>query len=153
MSYLPGQPAAHPVSGQVCPVYAVDIEGFTRPGRDERTRLRLRGCLYGMLRKASVSCGLARDDGFVQVTGDGAVLVLPPGIAAQPLISPWPDRLRHLIRHHDKMSSDAARIRLRVAVSVGPVHRDQHGVTCTGPSCCVTPACLTPPCPSSWRPR
>jgi hypothetical protein len=45
------------------------------------------------------------------------------------LISPFLDLLRTGLRFHNKMSSDAAQIRLRMALHSGSVVFDDHGVT------------------------
>jgi hypothetical protein len=38
-----------------------------------------------------------------------------------------PERLRRLVRRHNRVSCEAARIQLRVAAHIGPVHNDGHG--------------------------
>jgi hypothetical protein len=60
--------------------------------------------------------------------GDGVLVVVPPGIASTGIIDPLPERLRSLIRGHNRISSDAAGIQLRAAAHIGPVDHDDHGV-------------------------
>jgi class 3 adenylate cyclase len=43
-------------------------------------------------------------------------------------VDPIPGRLARLVRRHNRLSREAARIQLRVAVHIGPVHLDSHGV-------------------------
>lgn len=43
------------------------------------------------------------------------------------LVHPIPDKLLVLVRRHNRVSCDAARIQLRVATHIGPVHHDGHG--------------------------
>jgi hypothetical protein len=45
-------PAASPASGQVCAMLAFDIVGFTRPDRDEETRIHIHKVLYEILRES-----------------------------------------------------------------------------------------------------
>lgn len=52
---------------------------------------------------------------------------VPQSCDATGLVDPIPDRLRRLIRRHNRVSCEAARIQLRVAAHVGPVHNDGHG--------------------------
>jgi hypothetical protein len=118
---------ASPVDGQMCAVFAADIFGFTRPDRDEDIRRYLHEKLYEYLRRAFEDSGLPWEGCFVEDRGDGALIVIPPGISFKGLIHPLPERLRSLIRRHNHVSREAAGIQLRTAVHVGPVDHDGHG--------------------------
>ncbi len=59
--------------------------------------------------------------------GDGALVVIPPAVPAWRVIDPLPERLRSLIRRHNRVFRDPARIQLRAAFHMGPVHHDNHG--------------------------
>jgi hypothetical protein len=50
--------AAPPADGQLCTVFAVDISGFTRPGRDDEIRLYLHEKLYDVLERAFDGSGI-----------------------------------------------------------------------------------------------
>lgn len=106
---------------------AVDIAEFTRADRDDEIQLHLRTCLYGLLREALGRSGMSWDQGLHEDRGDGAVMIFPPDQAAQPIVDAFPDRLRCLIRRHNRFSCEPVRMQLRVAVHVGPVYRDEHG--------------------------
>jgi class 3 adenylate cyclase len=67
------------------------------------------------------------DQGQHEDRGDGAVMIFSPDQAAQPIVDAFPDRLRCLIRRHNRFSCEPVRMQLRVAVHVGPVYRDEHG--------------------------
>jgi class 3 adenylate cyclase len=121
-------PAASPASGQVCAMLAFDIVGFTRPDRDEETRIHLHKALYEILREALQGSGLPWDRCHHEDRGDGALVIAPPDIPAHGIIHPFPDRLHGLIRLHNRMSSPAARIQVRAAAHIGPVYRDDHGL-------------------------
>ncbi len=113
--------------GQLCGLFAVDIAGFNGSRRDDDIQIYIHTSLYEMLRAAFDKSdvpwfGCARED-----RGDGVLVVVPPMIPVAGLVDPIPERLRGLIRRHNRVSCEAAQIQLRVAVHVGPVHNDGHG--------------------------
>jgi hypothetical protein len=127
VTQLTGHDAAPRISGQVCAMLAVDIAESTRPDRDEEIQLYLRFSLYGLLREALGTCGMPWDQCLYEDRGDGVVVIFPPGLAAQPLINSLPERLRDLIRRHNRFSCEPVRMQLRVAANIGPVYCDEHG--------------------------
>ena len=118
---------APPTDGQLCTLFAVDIAGFTSPGRDDEIRLYLHEELYEVLEKAFDGSGIPWADCFHEDRGDGALIVVPPGVACKGIIDPLPERLRGLIRRHNHVSCQAAGIQLRAAAHIGPVEHDGHG--------------------------
>lgn len=116
-----------PSGGQVCAMLAVDIAEYTRADRDDEIQLHLRTCLYGLLREALGGAGMSWDQGQHEDRGDGAVVIFPPDLAAQPIIDAFPERLGCLIRRHNRFSCEPVRMQLRVAANIGPVYRDEHG--------------------------
>lgn len=116
-----------PAGGQVCALFAVDIAGFTRPDRDDDVRIFMREELYRILERAFDGSGIPWTACFREDRGDGALVIVPPGIAAKGIIDPLPERLCSLIRRHNHVSSAAAHIQLRVAAHLGPVYHDGHG--------------------------
>jgi len=116
-----------PADGQMCAVFAVDISGFTRPDRDDEIRLYLHEKLYEYLQIAFDSSGIPWQGCFNEDRGDGALIVVPPGISFKGLIHPLPERLRGLIRRHNHVSRESAAIQLRAAAHIGPVDYDGHG--------------------------
>ncbi|MBV9447120.1 MAG: hypothetical protein JO345_14665 [Streptosporangiaceae bacterium] len=127
MTAVSGSPAASLATGQVCGMFAVDIAGYTRPDRDDDIRLYLHEELYRLLERAFNGSGVPWTACIHEDRGDGVLIVLPPGIAFTGIIDPLPDRLRGLIRRHNHVSCDAARIQLRAAAHIGPVSHDGHG--------------------------
>jgi hypothetical protein len=119
--------ATPPTDGQVCGLFAVDIVGFTRPDRDDDIRLHLHEELYKFLQKAFDDSDIPWADCFCEDRGDGALVVVPPGIAFKAVIDPLPERLRRLVRRHNHLSSQAAGLQLRAAAHIGPVEHDGHG--------------------------
>jgi class 3 adenylate cyclase len=125
----PGEPSASalPVDGQVCTIFAVDIVGFTRPDRDDDIRRYLHNSLYELLEKAFDGSGISWAECYHEDRGDGALVVMPPGIPARGIIDPMPERLRRLIRRHNHVSCAEAGLQLRAAVHIGPVDHDGYG--------------------------
>lgn len=121
-------PAAPPVSGQVCAMFAVDIAGFTRADRDTEICLYLRRSLYQILQDAFQGSGLPWAECHHEDRGDGALVILPPHIPGYGVIDPLPERLRSLVRRHNRVSRESAQMQLRAAASIGPVDRDDHGL-------------------------
>ena len=128
MIEIPGDAATQPASGQVCPMFAVDIAGFTRADRNSEIRLYLRRSLYQILQEAFQGSGLPWAECHHEDRGDGALIIVPPHIPGYGIIDPLPDRLRGLIRRHNRLSCEAAQMQLRAAATIGPVDRDDHGL-------------------------
>jgi hypothetical protein len=123
---LPARPSAR-ADGQLCTLFAVDIAGFTRPDRDDDIRLYLHERLYGMLQKAFDGSGIPWTACWHEDRGDGALVVIPPGVSSLNLVGPLPERLCGLVRRHNHVSRDAAQIQLRAAAHFGLVEHDGHG--------------------------
>jgi class 3 adenylate cyclase len=122
----PAQPAFSP-DGQICAMLAVDIAGFTRPDRDDDIRGYLHEELYGFLRKALDDSGIPWAECYREDRGDGALVVVPPGISPKGIIDPFPERLRALVRFHNHVSRPTAGIQLRAAVHIGMAVHDGNG--------------------------
>jgi len=108
-------------------MFATDIADFTRQDRDEETQSYLRHVLYGILREAFTACGIAWGDCVQQDCGDGALVILPPGMSPHTIIAPFPERLRHLIGRYNRFATPPARLQIRAALNIGPVYRDENG--------------------------
>lgn len=128
MIETPGQPRVQPARGQVCAMFACDIADFTRADRDDDIQLHLRDALYDMLRDAFSGSGIVWEHCEYHDRGDGALIMIPPGIPANVMIDPLPERLGGLIRRHNRIVKEPARMQLRVAVNIGLVYRDDHGI-------------------------
>jgi hypothetical protein len=111
----------------VCGLFAIDIAGFNGTRRDEDIQLYLHRSLYDMMESAFDSSGVPWRDCVHEDRGDGALIVIPPTIATAGLVHPLPDKLLALVRRHNRVSCGAARIQLRLAAHIGPVHHDGHG--------------------------
>ena len=114
--------------GQVCAALAVDITGFTRPDRDDIIRRHLHEQLYRMVPAALDASGVPWARCLSEDRGDGVFVIVPPEVPVRGIIDPFPERLGALIRHHNHVSCEAARLQLRAAVHIGPVEHDGYGI-------------------------
>ena len=121
-----GSPSVSP-DGQLCGLFAVDIAGFNCLRRDDDIQAYVHESLYTMLRAAFDKSGVPWFTCAHEDRGDGVLLIVPPVIPVAGLVDPIPERLRNLVRRHNRVSCEAARIQLRVAAHIGPVHNDGHG--------------------------
>jgi class 3 adenylate cyclase len=113
-------------SGQICGLFAVDIVAFAGPRRDDDIQMYIHESLYAMLRSAFDRSDVPWAHCSHEDRGDGVFVVVPPTIPAARAVL-IPDRLRPLIRRHNRVSCEAARIQLRIAIHLGPVYDDGHG--------------------------
>jgi hypothetical protein len=91
----------------------------------------LRTALYDRLRESFERSGVPFHQCYCEDRGDGAIVVVPSRIGTAVLVSPLVDRLRAGLRRHNEVSSEIARIRLRVALHTGEVGTDDHGIVGT----------------------
>jgi hypothetical protein len=124
---LPNGSGAWPADGQACAMCAVDIAGFTRPDRDEETQAHLRHVLYGAVRESFAASGIGWGECAQQDRGDGLLVIIPPGVPPHVIIEPLLERLRYLIRRHNRLSVAVAQIQVRAALNIGPVYSDENG--------------------------
>ncbi|MFD0684344.1 cyclic nucleotide-binding domain-containing protein [Actinomadura fibrosa] len=116
-------------AGQNCSILFTDIAGFSDAvHRDDTDRLAVRSAMYGFLRDAFRASRVPWDACHREDRGDGALIVVPPGVPTAAVIDPMIARLAALLRRHNRRSSRAVRIQLRVALHVGPVMPDAEGV-------------------------
>lgn len=113
--------------GQLCGLFAVDIVGFNGLRRDDDIQIYVHESLYEMLHIAFDRSDVPWFSCVHEDRGDGVLVIVPPIIPVAGLVDLIPERLRRLVRRHNRVSCEAARIQLRVAAHVGPVHNDGHG--------------------------
>jgi len=111
----------------MCGLFAVDIAGFTAPERDEEIQRRIHKEMYDMLKDAFNGSGVRWKHCTREDRGDGALIVIPPRISAAALVGPIPERLREEIRRYNGVVREPARIQMRAAAHIGPVHHDGNG--------------------------
>lgn len=115
---------------QHCSLIAADIADFSRPDRDDEIQLHLRTSLYEIFGAAFRDIEIAWEgphDLHREDRGDGLTVVFMPHISTGLLVSQLLDPLLAKLRHHNKVSSPAAQIQLRLALHAGLVTRDANG--------------------------
>jgi hypothetical protein len=114
------------LDGQLCGLFGVDIVGFNGWRRDDDIQMYVHKSLYEMLEAAFDGADVPWSCCVHEDRGDGALVVVPPMIPVAGLVT-VPERLRFLVRRHNHVSCDAARVQLRVAMHIGPVRYDGYG--------------------------
>lgn len=106
-------------------ILAVDVEGFGA-WRTNPDLLAVREGLYRCLRKAFAQSGIPFHTCYHEDRGDGALFLIPPEVPKQFLVTGLPTALCAALRQHHEECG--IRIRLRLALHAGEVHRDDYGV-------------------------
>lgn len=111
-----------------CSIVAFDVVAFGDRRRDDDVQLYVRAALYRILEKAFGAVGVPWRACHREDRGDGVLVVVPAQVSTELLISPLAERVRAGLRRHNKLSSEAAQIRLRMVLHAGHVYFDAHGV-------------------------
>jgi hypothetical protein len=112
-------------------VAAVDIAGFSRLHTAEQVAVQ--ADLTKALEIAAAAAGLDRELWNVQVSGDGELAVLPPGIDGSRLVADYPRELERALAVINRTRRPAGRLRIRVALHHGPVAAGLLGPAGTAP--------------------
>lgn len=111
-----------------CSVLLTDIAGFGDPKRNDGDRAFMRKQLYEILRSALAVSGVPWTACYHEDRGDGVLVVLPPTHPTMRLIDPLVPELADRLRQHNRRASEVVQIRLRAALHIGPVGRDDEGL-------------------------
>ncbi|MGI5169268.1 cyclic nucleotide-binding domain-containing protein [Spirillospora sp. CA-253888] len=122
----PGRPTW---AGRMCTILFTDIVGFGASHWSDDDRLNVRRAMYDLLRRAMEDSGVPWDALHREDRGDGALLVLPPDAPTGTAVDPMLARLAEGLRRHNREAAGSQRFRIRVALHVGPVVLDDHGVS------------------------
>jgi class 3 adenylate cyclase len=106
-------------------IMVVDIVGSSR--WNNRMQLRAREVLRRVMRAAFGSAGIEWHQLDVEDRGDGMIIFVPPSVSKVDLLVPLIPRLATLVHEHNASVGDVLRMRLRVSVHAGEVHRDVDG--------------------------
>lgn len=106
----------------------VDIADFTRPDRTEAHQSVMQEGLYRVLQDAFADVGVDWDACVVEDRGDGAMMLMPPGVSNGRLADWLPGRVVAGLRRHNAVHSPEARIQLRVGLHAGEVSQNDRGV-------------------------
>ena len=111
-----------------CSVLLTDIAGFGDPKRNDGDREAMRKDLYKILQSALAVSGVPWTACYHEDRGDGVLIVLPPTFATMRMIDPLVPELADRLRQHNRRHSEVVQIRLRAALHIGPVGRDDGGL-------------------------
>jgi class 3 adenylate cyclase len=106
-------------------IMVLDVTGFGRLGN--RAQLQVRTALNSAVRAAFRGGGVRWSGLAVEDRGDGAIILVPPTVSKVDLLDPVVPNLAALIRRHNETAGPGLRIRLRVSLHAGEVHRDATG--------------------------
>ena len=114
-----------------CVILAVDIEGFGSPMRSDPLRASLRRHLHQYVDHSLMDVGVSPRQVLLRHDlGDGVLILLDPDLPLRRLLDVAVNTLASRLANHNRVTpSQAARLRLRVAVHRGALIRDAHGYT------------------------
>src|SRR3954451_1165942 len=112
-------------------ILGVDIEGFADRRRTNPDQILVREGLYRCLQAAFARSGIAWGLCYCEDRGDGALILVPPEIPKNLLVGRFPQELSSALQTHNEAHAEESRIRVRLVVHGGEVHRDGHGVVGT----------------------
>jgi hypothetical protein len=99
--------------------------------RDVEVQVAMREALYRVLTDAFDRALLPWENCLHEDRGDGVLVIIPARMPSAMVVDPLVAHIRAGLRRHNRLSSDAAQIKLRVAVHIGEVHGDAHGLVGT----------------------
>lgn len=115
-------------TSQHCVLFAVDIAQFTAAGRDDEVQLALRDALYRLLIESFDGSGIPWQSCMHEDRGDGVVVVIPAHMPTITVVDPLVEQIQLRLRRYNRLASAVAQVRLRLAVHIGEVYRDGHGL-------------------------
>jgi hypothetical protein len=101
-----------------------DICGSGRLGMAAKHQTR--AGMYAAFAEAFDAVGVTAGEIHQEDRGDGILAALDPGVPPAPMVGRWVDTLYECLREHN--TGHAARLRMRVAMHVGPVAHDGMGL-------------------------
>ncbi|SNR58597.1 cyclic nucleotide-binding domain-containing protein [Actinomadura mexicana] len=117
------------LTGQDCTIVFTDVVGFGSSGRTEADRAAIRRVLFQSLEESFAAAGVSWAACHREDRGDGALLVVPPGVPVSAPADPLGRALAERIDRHNRGAAEGQRFQVRVAVDAGPVHAGPEGVT------------------------
>lgn len=103
----------------------LDVAGFGRLGN--LAQLQVRTALNTAVRAAFRTGGVRWSALAVEDRGDGAIILAPPTVSKLDLLDPVIPNLAARLREYNAAAGPGLRVRLRVSVHAGEVHRDATG--------------------------
>jgi hypothetical protein len=118
-----------PLAGEHVSMLLVDVAGFGNRTRTNADQLRVRQGMYTALEAAFAACEVPWASCEVGDRGDGAMVLVPSDVSKNRLARRLPELVAAALTEHNKAVHGPARIRLRMVLHAGEVHRDGHGPT------------------------
>jgi class 3 adenylate cyclase len=109
----------------------VDVEGFASPYRTNADQTAVRAGLYRALDEAFTTSGVPLRECYHEDRGDGALILVPPEVPKNILVTGIPGGLAAALHEHNRTHHRQACVRLRMAIHAGEVLGDEHGVAGT----------------------
>jgi tetratricopeptide (TPR) repeat protein len=106
-------------------IVAMDVAGSGI--LDDPLQLQIRADLHDIVAAVLAGQSLNLRDVHVTDLGDGLRLIVPPAISPRYVLDPFIANLATALKARHKISGEVARLRLRMAVHMGLVHRDGYG--------------------------
>ncbi|MEU0068461.1 hypothetical protein ABZ027_02620 [Streptomyces sp. NPDC006332] len=97
----------------------LDIQGSSRPSRDDSVLPTLRAAQTRLIAEALGQQGVDQDSYALRSRGDGGRYDFRPGVSPVPVVEAVTGRLPGLLRRHNKQSSEALQLVLRLVVHGG----------------------------------
>jgi hypothetical protein len=120
--------APYKLYGEDCPILIADISSFGGHGRTCADRKEIRLVMYSSLQAALEHSGVSWASCHCIDRGDGAIIIAPPDTSFASIIDPLLGRLADALRQHNDRAAEGTRIQLRVALHVGSIVSDSHGI-------------------------
>jgi hypothetical protein len=108
-------------------IMTVDVAGYNNPSRTMAHLREVHEGLWRVLRTTFAETGIPWDVCFVENTGDGAMILLPPEIAKADLVAQLPSRMRDELCRYNHVHAPEAQVHLRMALHAGEVAKGSHG--------------------------
>jgi tetratricopeptide (TPR) repeat protein len=105
----------------------IDVENFGDPARTNTHQLAVREGMYEALQRSFAQAGISWASCVAEDRGDGILVLVPPEVPKSWLASRVPVRLAAILAMHNAACQVQERIRLRMALHAGEVHRDARG--------------------------
>ncbi len=111
-----------------CTLFVCDVVSYGDDRRTDLVQEHIRGNLYGFLRAGFEHARIPFPAVYTEDRGDGVLIAIPAEYEPANLVTGVVERLRAELGRYNALSSEAARIELRVAVHVGIAKADAHGL-------------------------
>ncbi|GAA3209031.1 cyclic nucleotide-binding domain-containing protein [Actinocorallia longicatena] len=115
-------------AGQNCTVLMIDITAFNGKHRSDGNRQVVRDVMYEVLKRACKQSKVPWSDCHREDRGDGALVIVPPTVPTVHVLHPMVQDLAEAVRDHNARAARGEELQIRLALHVGPVTGDTHGM-------------------------